>query len=97
MAASGRRTAKSESRIDPTVSPVETTGLPKPPVVKADAALVITVAPWMTPEDPPPKIAAMLHFRKGVISGRTEAVMKVPAMTAAGVAEASSILSTQGM
>jgi|GEM_PF-6906015 len=77
-------------------STVETIGLPKPAVVRADAERVPDVRTCTEPAMLPPAIAARVHFKKGSMPPTTEAVTTMPATTAAGVATVSKRLSTQG-
>ena len=78
-------------------SPVDTTGLARPPVLAVDAPRTITLDPWTRPATPPPAIMARDQRRKGETSPTIDAVAMVPATIAAGVAIVSSILSSQGI
>ena len=77
-------------------STVDTTGLPNPPVVAVDTALVATVPTWTTPETLPPAIMDIPHCIIGLESESVEDIIKTPANTAAGEAIVSKRLSIQG-
>lgn len=77
-------------------SAVERSGLASPPVVVEEMEREKTVLPWMVPATPPPAMMARDQRRKGSSSVIKEAVMSVPAVTAAGVAILSRALSSQG-
>ena len=95
-AASGAAKASSDNRTEPPSSPVAMTGLPKPPVKTVDFALSIAVTPCVKLAVPPPAMTAAIHFAIGGRSVMTAADTIVPATNAAGVATASSRLSTPG-
>src|SRR3972149_2885475 len=78
-------------------STVESTELPKPPVVIDDVILVTPVSAWIVPATPPPAIMASVHLRSGDIPVTTDAIKIMPATTAMGDAIVSRILSTHGM
>lgn len=59
---------------------------------------VTEVIPWNAAVVPPPATTASVHLRNGLTSVViAEAVTRMPAITAVGVAMVSSRLSTQGM
>ena len=66
-------------------------------MVNVDAPRMVAAPSFIPVEIPPPPIAAMVHCINGDISGATDAVARVPAIAAVGVAIASSILSNQGI
>ena len=81
-----------------THSPVEMTGFPTPPVVAVDKPRKATVPNCTAPAVPPPTINAVAQAINCDISPLLTAIVDtVPAMTAAGVAIMSRILSTQGI
>ena len=58
----------------------------------------VAVIPWNTAVVPPPATTASVHLRNGLTSVViAEAVTRMPATMAVGVATVSSRLSTQGM
>ena len=90
--------ASTASSAEPPASAVASTGLPSPPVVNEETCRVSVVIPWKTAVVPPPATTASVHLRNGLTSTViAEAVTRMPATTAAGVAMVSSRLSTQGM
>src|SRR5262249_46928265 len=93
-AASGAVRASSDNRTEPPSSPVAITGFPKPPVKIDDFALSTVVMPCVRLAVPPPAMTAAIHFTIGGTSVMTAAHRIVPATNAAGVAKASSRLST---
>src|SRR6266404_2243856 len=95
-ASTGARTATMEATVDAASSAVAIRGLPKPPVPIEETPRVATVVPCTIPATPPPAMIARAHLRNGLRSVTREAVMRVPAMIAAGVAIVSRRLSTQG-
>ena len=84
-------------RIEAASSPVETTGLARPPVWAVDAPRTNTLEPWTRPAMPPPAIIARVQRKNGETSPTIEAVAIIPATIAAGVAIVSRRLSNQGM
>ncbi len=97
MARIGARMESTVPRIEATSSPVETTGLPSPPVEAVDTPRTVTVDPWIKPATPPPAMMARDQRKKGLTSVTIDAVAIVPATMAAGVAIVSSRLSSQGI
>ena len=81
----------------PASSAVETSGFASPPVVSSDTFRVPTVRACTVPAIPPPAISARVHFSIGSSPVTTDAVMTIPATTAAGVARTSSRWSSHGM
>lgn len=95
-ARTGITMARTESTVLETDSPVETAGLATPPVVTVDAPRTTVVSPWTTAALPPPAMNATDQVITGLRSDTADAVHRVPAITAAGRAMVSSMLSTQG-
>ena len=95
-AAAGASNARKDIRSAPPSSAVAMTGFPRPPVKTVEWALSIPVNPCVRPAMPPPAITAAVHFTIGATSVMTAADTIVPAINAAGVAKASSRLSTTG-
>ena len=79
------------------VSTVDTTGLPRPPVVAVDAILLAAPAPLMAVAVPPPAIMANDHVTTGSKFATVETITAGPAMAANGTAKLSNKLSTQGI
>lgn len=79
------------------VSTVETTGLPKPPVVAVEANLPAAPAPLIAVAVPPPAIIANDQVTTGSKFATVETITAVPAMAAKGTAKLSNKLSTQGI
>src|ERR1700722_5599071 len=97
MAAVGAASARKEISAALPSSAVAMTGLPRPPVRTVEWARRIPVNRWVSPATPPPAMTAAVHFTIGGASIMTAADTIVPATKAAGVATASSRLSTTGM
>lgn len=93
----GRKIAEAAKVMELPNSTDENTGLPMPPVVVVDAALVNPVKVWIVAAAPPPPIIASAHLIRGDISTITEAVKMIPAITATGEAIVSRRLSTHGI
>ena len=85
-----------EHSVEIVFSTAERTGAGDPPVVTVDEARVTTVAACTAPAEPPPAIRPSTHCSHGSMPVMKEAVISVPAMTAAGLAILSSRLSIQG-
>lgn len=83
--------------VDPIVSMVEITKLPKPAVPTEETARVPARAVLMVAAVPPPAIIAMTQRKKGEISVNCMAKSKVPAMVARGIERLSNMLSINGM
>lgn len=79
------------------VSTVDTTGLPKPPVVAVDVNLPVAFAPFIAAAVPPPAIIANDHVTTGSRFAMVETITAVPAIAAKGMAIPSNALSTQGI
>ena len=69
--------------IDAMSSTVDTTGLAIPAVAREDFPLTRTLEPCTKPAIPPPAIIASVHLNKGDTSPTIDAVVIVPAITAA--------------
>ncbi len=97
IAATGAASARKVMTTAPPSSAVEMTKFPRPPVRIVEWARRIPVKPCVNPATPPPAMMAAVHFTIGGASTMTAADTIVPATKAAGVASASSRLSTTGM
>ena len=93
----GRRMARILSPAAPKVSRREKIGLAKPPVVVSDSPRKATVEAWTKPAAPPPAMMAKDQRKRGEKSPSRDAVARIPAKTAAGVAMESSRWSNQGI
>ena len=93
----GTTIATTDVTNDPPNSIVANSGFPKPPVLAVENPLATTVVPCTRPAVPPPAMIASVHSINGLIPDTIEAVMIVPAITAAGVEIVSSKWSTHGM
>ena len=79
------------------VSTVDTTGLPKPPVVAVEANLLAAPAPLIAVAVPPPAIIANDQVTTGARLDTVDTITAVPAIAAKGTATLSKRLSTQGI
>ena len=79
------------------VSTVDTTGLPKPPVVAVEANLLAAPAPLIAVAVPPPAIIANDQVTTGSRLATVDTITAVPAIAAKGTATLSKRLSTQGI
>ena len=93
----GKKIAIIETKEAVTVSVVDTSEFPKPPVVAVDVALVAVVALEMAAAEPPPAIMANPQVSIGSKSIIVDAIAKVPATVANGMARVSNKLSTKGI
>ena len=81
----GTKIASAVMEAAPTVSPVATTGLANPPVVRVAFTRAATESSYTNPAAPPPPTIATTHVTSGGRSVTTAALARMPAPTAVGV------------
>ena len=96
-ASTGRTMARMAVAVAPNSSKDAPTGFARPAVATPDPARSATVEPCTRAAAPPPPMTTAVHFRSGGRSPRIDALVTIPATTAAGVDTVSSRWSNQGM
>ena len=81
----GTKIASAVMEAAPTVSPVATTGLANPPVVRVAFTRAATESSCTNPAAPPPRTVATTHVTSDGRSVTTAALARMPAPTAVGV------------
>ena len=93
----GKKIEIIDINMDVMVSIVDTTGLPKPPVVVVEVSLATLDEPEMAAAVPPPAIMASDHDTIGLKSTMVDIITAVPAKAARGTEILSNRLSIYGI